>query len=58
MFPDEYVSDPTGCTVMPCAPAHSMQRSAARFTLGIPMFREFLSNATLLRFTLKRVIDI
>jgi hypothetical protein len=43
--------------MIPYAPA-SMQRSAARFTLGIPIFREFLSNATLLRFTLKRVIDI
>src|SRR5436309_3196497 len=31
--------------------------SAARITLGIPMFREFLSNATLFRFTLSRVMD-
>ena len=42
---------------MLCAPA-SMLSSAARITLGIPMFREFLSNATLFRFTLSRVMDI
>ena len=41
---------------MPCAPA-SMLWSAARMTLGIPMFREFLSKATLFRFTLSRVMD-
>src|SRR5262249_6929422 len=41
---------------MPCAPAPTLS-SAALSTLGIPIFREILSNATLFRFTLSRVMD-
>src|SRR5262249_55082777 len=41
---------------MPCAPAPTLS-SAALSTLGIPIFREFLSNADLFRFTLSRVMD-
>src|SRR3989442_2627978 len=43
-----------GCTVIPWAPA-AMHRSAASTTLGIPRLREFRSNATLFRLTLRRV---
>ena len=40
--------------MIPWAPA-AMQRSAAWTTLGIPRLREFRSNATLFRLTLRRV---
>src|SRR6267378_4191906 len=44
-----------GWTVIPWAPALSAMR-AAWTTLGMPMLRVLRSSATLLRFTLKRVI--
>src|SRR6266446_6746378 len=44
-----------GWTVIPRAPAPSAMR-AAWTTLGMPMVRVLRSNATLLRFTLKKVM--
>lgn len=46
-----------GCTVMPCAPALIHVR-AASVTLGIPIVRVFLINATLLRLTLSLVMTM